>query len=388
MKTPRIINAVGHIDDDLITTAQNEKKKHNRWIKWSSVAACFAVIIIAGAAVLPSVLKSGSTRYKKFYVQEDLSAIVWPWEYQPIYEKYTQIEIDGVSYRSRGAVSGALVGERIGTYTVTGYDMIKDETHSITAEAYKMNNIAQNQFVAVMLEGNSYVFKNDIYNPHATLGELMSDIDLPAVIELNRFSENADTPDNRHLFTLNDDDYIWQVLSECGNAPFVENHLWNTVDKEYLSFTITSEALGVYKNAMYITTDGYLWTNIFGWQYLFYIGETSAEKIITYAMENCEKSDYEPYMNTLVGTAAEITEEYILIDDSILCKDPKDGISYTIPLNDIRISRYVDYGIISEGDTVLVSYTGEIDTADKNTIDSAVQIDKATIRYQKVFIFE
>ena len=31
----------------------------------------------------------------------------------------------------------------------------------------------------------------------------------------------------------------------------------------YISFTITSEALGVYKHAMYITEDGYFWTNAF-----------------------------------------------------------------------------------------------------------------------------
>ena len=59
MKTPRIINSVGHIDDDLITGATENKKKSkfSPWLKWSSIAACFAVIVIAGAAFLPSLLK-------------------------------------------------------------------------------------------------------------------------------------------------------------------------------------------------------------------------------------------------------------------------------------------------------------------------------------------
>ena len=59
MKTPRIINSVGHIDDDLITAATENKKKSkfSPWLKWGSIAACFAVIVIAGKALLQSLLK-------------------------------------------------------------------------------------------------------------------------------------------------------------------------------------------------------------------------------------------------------------------------------------------------------------------------------------------
>lgn len=58
MKTPRIINSVGHIDDDLITAAvENEKKaKHRPWFKCSSIAACFALLVAAGAFILPKVI--------------------------------------------------------------------------------------------------------------------------------------------------------------------------------------------------------------------------------------------------------------------------------------------------------------------------------------------
>ena len=50
MKTPRMANAVGHIDDDLITAAAECKKKPNRWLKWGSVAAC---LLLAVAMILP-----------------------------------------------------------------------------------------------------------------------------------------------------------------------------------------------------------------------------------------------------------------------------------------------------------------------------------------------
>lgn len=60
MKTPRIVNSVGHIDDDLITETVNSEKssKKNIWIKWTSLAACFAVVLIV--AVVAGPIMSGN----------------------------------------------------------------------------------------------------------------------------------------------------------------------------------------------------------------------------------------------------------------------------------------------------------------------------------------
>ena len=63
MKTPRIVNAIGHIDDDLINSATKSKKvaKKNIWIKWTSLAASFAVIIIVAAVAVPTLFGDGNT---------------------------------------------------------------------------------------------------------------------------------------------------------------------------------------------------------------------------------------------------------------------------------------------------------------------------------------
>ncbi len=159
-------------------------------------------------------------------------------------------------------------------------------------------------------------------------------------------------------------------------------------DRDYLSFTITSESLGVYNVALYVTEDGYLWTNAFNWQYLFNIGEDAASKIINYAKENSIEAEYEPYINVVAGTIIEITEEYILVDDSILCKNPADGITYKVMLNDLRISRYVDYGVIKAGDSAQISYNGEINENNDNTIEGAISASKATISDGDIFIPE
>ena len=54
MKTPRIVNAVGHIDDDLVSGATRAKAvKKNAWLKWGSIAACFAVMLMAAVVAVP-----------------------------------------------------------------------------------------------------------------------------------------------------------------------------------------------------------------------------------------------------------------------------------------------------------------------------------------------
>lgn len=413
MKTPRIANAVGHIDDDLITAAAESKKKtkYNTWLKWGSIAACFAVLVIAGAAILPWFLggniapggTSGSVtpggidvgenagtgeRYKDYNIYAGESAIVWPWEYRTVYEKYTNIEINGVEYLGKGrTVSAELVGEIIGKYAVVGYDEINNKKYTAEFEAYKLQSIAQNQFVAVEMEGSYYIFKNDEYAPPDTLGELMETVNLSSVVELSRFSENDNTPSGKH-YILNSDNYIWEVLSDCKSAAFVEDQTWTVGDRNYLSFTITSDALGIYKVAMYVTEDGYLWTNAFSWQYLFNIGEDAAGKIIKYSKENSTKAEYEPYRNSVAGTIVEITEGYILVDDSILCNDPADGITYKVLLNDLRISRYVAHGVVKVGDTVQISYEGKINEGNGNIIAGAISALKATISGGDVLIPE
>ena len=396
MKTPRIANAIGQIDDDLVTDAAKCKKKNKKhWLKWGSLAACFAVIVIVGAAILPSLFRENVTpegtdgRYKDFSIQASESAIVWPWEYQTVYEKYRNVEIDGIEYHGKGrAVSEAWIGERIGNYTVVGYDEVNNgKKYSAEFETYALKDIAQSQFIAVKMEDSYYVFQNDEYAPPNTLGELMDVVNLSEVVELQRFSEEDNSPDSKH-FALSSDDYVWEVLSECRNAPFVEDQTWTAGDRSYLSFTITSEALGVYKVALYVTEDGYLWTNAFNWQYLFNIGEDAASRIIHYAKENSTEVEYEPYRNSVAGTIIKITEEYILVDDSILCKNPADGITYKVLLNDLRISRYVDYGIVKVGDTVQISYEGEIDETSGYTIAGAISAFKATISDGDVLIPE
>ena len=139
---------------------------------------------------------------------------------------------------------------------------------------------------------------------------------------------------------------------------------------------------------MYITEDGYLWTNAFSWQYLFNIGKDAAGKIISYAKENSSEATDEPYRNYVIGTIAEITDGYILIDDAVLCKDPADGIRYKVLLDDIWIFRFVDKGFAKAGDIVQIMYEGKIDYDNANLVEKPVDISLAYISEGEVIVNE
>ena len=396
MKTPRIAAAIGHIDNDLIATAAKDKKRStfHPWLKWGSIAAGLAILIIAGTIILPSLLGRESDhgesdgRYKDVSIQAGESAIVWPWEYLSAGEKFKETELDGIKYISRGSeVSAVLVGELIGTYTATGYDGITDNKYTMEAEVYRLQDVTEDRLVAVKLEDTFYVFRSGDDNPPNTLGELFDEVNLPKIVNLERFTETGNDSAEK-FFALNNDDGVWEILSECRDAALADSEQWSLIDKEYLGFTLTSEALGIYKKAMLITTDGYLWTNAFDHLYLYDIGEVSAEKIIKYATDNSSEAPYEPFRNWIAGKVTGITEDYIFVDDSILCKNPDEGITYRIPLDDIRVSRYVDLQIIKKGDLVHVTYEGGIDAENGYAIDRVISISEAIISGKDILIPE
>ncbi len=395
MKVPRIVTAVEHIDDELILEAAKNRKKKQVLVKWGAFAACFTALVIAGVLILPSLIgkdkivpEETDGRYKNFGVSESDVAIVWPWEYLAESEKPYETEIQGIKYEktSGRTVSEEYIGSEIGIYNIVAYYETDEERHTVECAVYSLKNINQTEFVAVKIADNYYVFKNSVYNPPQTLGQMFERVDLSQLIKLERFSENGDGPDAKH-FVLNEDKYVWEVLLECREAEFIDQdeEYWHIYDRDFISFSISCEALGIYKHDFSVTKDGYLSTNAFDWGYLYYIGEEAAERIIKYAMENSKATEYEPYSNTkfIYGKVVEIADEYILVDDSSLCKNEADGIVYKILLNDIRISRYIDRKIISVGDTVQVSYEGEIDEQNSNTVSSAFSISDVHIFYEQ-----
>ena len=419
----RMVNAMGFIDDELVleamtppygnkrTARQSSKtptndenhfawpnslsKKTAPWIIWGGIAACLVMLIIAGAVILPMSFgknkqNAGDGRYKSFTVQaQGETAILWPWEYRTIGEKYQTIVMNGMEYwNTDHKVSESMRGKMVGTFEVTGYDEYKEESHVIFAEAYELTDASASLSLAVKLEDGYYVFRNMECLPAGTLGELLDQVNLSKFLRLNWFEERGTDPKDKR-YVLNDDSYFWKVLTEeCRNAKFIDDQNWMTGKREYLGFSVSSDVLGVQNVALYVTKDGYLWTNVFGPQYLYDIGEEAAEKVISHCKEHSGEIEAQPFANAVIGTITEITEEYFLVDDSCLCKDPKDGITYKVLLNDIRISRYVQKNYVKLGDTVEVLYRDQINEESDHTICEATSASKVTIIDGKAYIFE
>ena len=73
----------------------------------------------------------------------------------------------------------------------------------------------------------------------------------------------------------------------------------------------------------------------------------------------------------------EVGEGYILIDDTAMCKKEEDGVVYKVYTDDIRIKRCLECLNIEVGDTVGVSYEGEISVDDE--INGAYSLYKGTL---------
>ena len=390
LNIPRIAHAVGLIGDDLIAEAadrrKNEKPRRSKahLIRWAAAAACLAVVAaVAAAAVLrpgqaPAAGSDG--RYRQVTVRASETAIVWPWAYRTAAERYRVLTADGVRYEGTvRAVSDTLVGDLIGTYTLSGSDGIDGKTYTVDAPVYRLSHVGQSRAVAVRLDGGYYVFTAADHAPPATLGELWAEADLPSAIALESFSADGRT------FAPGNVDRIWSILSGCRNAPFVGDDR-PTADESLIAFTVSAGELGAERVALSVTADGYLRTNVFAWDYRFLIGADAAKQIAEAAKENAAEIPAKPRERTVVGTVTAVTAQELLLDDAVLCKDPADGITYRIRLIDPRIARYAAGGYVAVGDTVQIAYTGTAD--DEHTVTGAYALDHVQLIDGDVWIPE
>lgn len=387
MKNKRLLSILGEIDDRHTIEAAPAAKKARKpvWVKWSAMAACLALVVIVGTMMFntndaSTVLIGGVEReYGNSHITGGESAIEWSWEYKTLSEQYTSVMIDGREYVSTGiSVDSTLLGETLGIYDVEGYDPYTEKKYQMQAEVFENSRIATEHIVAVKLGENYYTFTNREYNPPTTFGEVLDEYNLESILVFDRFS-TYDGYTETGYFRLDDDGYIWEVLNDCRDAAFIQDDTWNRSEREYISFTATSGSLGVYKKVFYVSADGYIRTNIFDYAYLFQIGREAAEKILSYVSENGMEAVSEPYTNTLSGTITDISDGYILVNDSVLCKKESDGMTFKIPMDDLRISRCIDFEKIGVGDLVVVSFTGVIDTNAGNLVEGAYSLSKGTL---------
>ena len=343
----------------------------NDVIEWIAFAACF-VIIVAAVAVIGPILDPEENIINPDLGDKDIifgeSAIVWPWEYKTVFEQYLSLEFEEREYGGRGReIIPELLGEKLGSAEARGEDIYTEKEYKTNFDVYSIKDVSPKYLIAAKMGDKYYVFDAHEPNGFSTLGGMMDAYGLPKNLKLNRFSEEES------YYLLNDDRGVWTVLGNCRDAAAVTEE-WNLSKRKHISFTVTSKALGTYKTVMYITEDGYLWTNAFDYGYVFYIGEDASEKIISYSKANSKPTEAEPYEYTLLGRISSVDEKYFILDDTELCDDPKDGKTYKIMTEDIRIKRCIEFGGIGVRDIVVVRYDGIV--KDGNVIGGAYGMDK------------
>ena len=144
MKTPRIVNAVGHIDDDLVSGATRAKAtKKNVWLKWGSIAACFAVMLMAVVVAVPMMFGGDDP--------------VPPIDNEHQYERgyFYQINEGAYStYVGGKVIAEDKIGNKIADVNLTAgwkddKGEWKSETEALRGEVYTINGVSNDVAVAL-----------------------------------------------------------------------------------------------------------------------------------------------------------------------------------------------------------------------------------------------
>lgn len=382
MTDKELLCIIGEIDDRFVSEATPVRKKKHAWIGWTA-AAC--LVLVAGLLALPVLqgLQSNG-RYKYTVTQQSEAGLVLRWEDMTLSERFIQMTMDQRDYRSRGLpVDKTLLGEKLGDGQAIGYDIYNDQTYHQTFEVYAIVGIEGGEVVAVAMDTQYFVFLEENRKAPATLGQLLENYRMEETISLLRFTDYGKRGDPH--FALESDDEIWEILAECADAPLVEDPEFR-VSGDRICFTVMSEALGVYKKVLYVTMDGYLKTNALDYGYVYHIGKEAAARIMGYARTYGQKVEEEPYYNFVAGTITQVGEDYILVSDAVLCRDPEDGITYKILTTDPQFSRWLNYYNLRVGALVYIEYRGEM--TEDDVISGAFSICNAIIGDYTIMIPE
>ena len=365
MNIPRIVNAIGYIDDDLITAALEDppRKRHNLMIKWMPVAACLALVMIAGILV-PHFLRTATiaeSKYK-YHVSKTERAIEWPWKYKTAAEKYPAIKFNGKQFtvKSQNPIHTDALGDEIGSCIAEGLDPDTEKKYTETFEVRKIHGISEELMIAAGNEDGFYVYAADESTAPDTLGKLLELYGLSQNIELNYVTKCENYEEKEELL-LDNDDEIWQILAGRSDAKLDNtSDFFERENRIYLAFTAISETLGGYNWVIYISEDGYFATNILDYEYSYFIGKEAAGQIIRYVQKHSTETKSSSSAPTISGTVTEIGNGYMIVDNTALCRNPKAGKEYKVYTDDIKIRRWIESGELKEGDLVIVEYEGEI----------------------------
>ena len=156
-------------------------------------------------------------------------------------------------------------------------------------------------------------------------------------------------------------DSYWNPVVGKPTIQYASNYYFNEehgYENNRISFSATSEALGLYNRSFALVADGYLSTNIDDYGYDFYLGEEAVAEIRGYILAHKIEAPKDS-IESIYGVVTEIGEDYLKIDDTILMKNPENGLTFTVYAHDnTTIKSYIMSGTLKIGDHIEILHRG------------------------------
>lgn len=222
-------------------------------------------------------------------------AIVPRWEEMTITQKFNSVNFLENTYNTRSAkITSDLLGKKLGTSILSGYDAYTNTTYSINGEIYEINNFPEKCAIAVKLENDNeyYAYINTYYKPE-TLGEFIENLNLREIVDFGSVwydDSYKDEQGNYHYeeieFPYVTDDVIWKMLFSDESLPNI--HSDNDWHNRLMSISVNIPLFGYENISVSVSEDGYLTTNIFETGKTFFIGKEKVQGFVDYVLENCD----------------------------------------------------------------------------------------------------
>lgn len=303
-KAETMLEAVGFIDEDFVAEAdeiRGKKKLTSKRKILMASAACLCVVAVGYAvcrAVIPGI--GADDRRWEYYEQTGTdnsspeTALIPKWNEMSITQKFSELEFKDGRYSASGKPLPTYgeIGEKLGSATLSGYDVYEDKSYTVSAEVYEIKGISDECAAAVKFEGDGsyYPYYCFTYKP-ATLGEFCEKLDLrdnltTGGVYLRDMKNGKD--DNATVYFENvSTEKVWEYLLRYSDAAAADDYdqMWLSMKG---SMSAGIEILGIENLAISFSSDGWLTTNLLATGKAFYIGEDAVEDFIEYLVEDCE----------------------------------------------------------------------------------------------------
>lgn len=428
MNTDDIIDALNEVDDTCIKNAKEPKKKKNYkalWISVGAVAACLAMVLLlprishmiqhdalcdcSDHQITPTPVVGASYRdYKPFGMYTRDEMIGWGWDRLTTAERFSYFNYNDVDYllkknvfEEEMTVSPSFIREKLADITAEGTDWRTKTDYTMGCSLYEIAGVDPTRYLAVQYTGdenagNFYVFARLDAPIPATLGDFIAALNpsetLPlTMFEYSTYDEKKEKKTTRtYGLSPEDSKVVWDMISEYASAKTKTDNNHRSLTEWITVYTspedASSAASGHSRKFFSLADDGYLTTNIEKYSYHFYLGEEAVTEIQDYILSHKTKAP-EDSITSLYGVVTEIGEDYIKIDDTILMKNPEEGIEYTISTHDMHVKRHIIDERIKVGSHVKILHR-DSSTENPTEVQTAFSLEKGGFVFEEEDVAE